>query len=224
MEQNEKKNEIFSKKFLSVILVISIFTNIIVLIKQSNPDIIDDIQSMFQTIPAPPEVSSKDHIRGNPNAKITIIEYSDFQCYYCIQFDAVMRSIIKEADVRWIYRHFPLGNHEYAGKAAEASECAGEQGKFWEYADALFALKGNFSKEVFIQTAQRTGLNASTFGKCLNSGKHVATIAAHLKEGEDIKIKATPTFYINGKRFVGFVPLDELKKLVELGSTKIKLK
>jgi protein-disulfide isomerase len=215
MEQEEKKKEIFSKKFLSIILAISILTNIIVLIKQSKPDIIDDIQTMFLTVPAAPEVTSKDHIRGNPKAKITIIEYADFQCYYCIQFDAVMRSIVKEADVRWIYRHFPLGNHEYAGMAAEASECAGDQGKFWEYSDGLFALKGNFSDKAFVQIAQKTGLNTASFEKCLKSGKHISTIAAQLKEGRNINIKATPTFYINGKRFVGFVPADVLKKLVE---------
>jgi protein-disulfide isomerase len=214
MDQQEKKKEIISKKVLAILLAISIFTNIMVLVKISYPNIIEDIQSLFISVKVP-DVRPTDHVRGNPKAKVTIIEYADFQCYYCTQFDSVMKSIVKEADVRWVYRHFPLRGHEFAGKAAEASECAAEQGKFWEYADALFAAKGNLSEKVLIQFAGKTGLNIPSFEKCLKSGKHTSTVVSQLKEGFNIKIRATPTFYINGKRFVGYVSLDELKKYIK---------
>ena len=200
MKQEETGKEFFSKKFIIFLLAISILTNMIVLTKYNFPDILNNIQIMF--IPAP-EVLPTDHIRGNPKAKITIIEYADFQCSYCVQFHEAMKTIMKESDVRWIYRHFPLSFHESAGKAAEAAECAGDQGKFWEYADALFAFKGEFSDKVFIQSAQRVGLNTSSFGKCLKSGKHTSTVVAQHKDGVNLKISGTPTFYLNGKRFNG---------------------
>ena len=212
MNKDNIKTEIFSKKFLVALLAISIFTNIIVLTKYNFPNILENIQLMFTS---PPEVLSNDHIQGNPDAKITIIEYSDFQCYYCSQFHETMLSILKETDVRWIYRHFPLGSHEYAKKAAEAAECAGEQGKFWEYADALFAYKGKVSDEVIVSAAQKIKVNQSAFAKCLSSGKYTKTVAVHHNSGVDLKISGTPTFFLNGKRYNGYIPLDEFKKIIK---------
>ena len=213
MEQNESKPEIFTKRFLLMLLTISILTNIIVVTKYNFPNILNDIQLKFIS---PPEVVSTDHIRGNSKAEFTIIEYSDFQCYYSSQFHEAMRSITKNTeDVRWIYRHFPLGSHEYAKKAAEAAECAGEQGKFWEFADALFAFKGNISNEAIANAARKAGLNAKALGNCLNSGKHTDSVDAQRKSGADLKINGTPTFFINGKRISGYMPLNELRKLVK---------
>ncbi|MFH1610573.1 MAG: DsbA family protein, partial [Patescibacteria group bacterium] len=88
------------------------------------------------------EVKSTDHVRGNKDAKITIVEYSDFQCPYCSSFHTTMQQVMQvyPNDVKWVYRHFPLDSiHPVARKAAEASECAADQGKFWEYTDEVFA-------------------------------------------------------------------------------------
>ena len=96
------------------------------------------------------EIKDTDHIRGNKNAQITIVEYSDFQCPYCLRFHETMKQIITNYsdDVRWVYRHFPLDSiHPVARKASEASECANDQGKFWEYTDEVFVNQSGLSLE-----------------------------------------------------------------------------
>ena len=202
---------IFSKTFLIVLLFVSILTNIVLIAKLRYPDAFSTIQAAL--LPAP-KVFPSDHVRGNPNAKYTVIEYADFQCPFCSQFHETMSTILKEADVRWVYRHFPLKNHPLAARAAEASECAGDQGKFWEYSDALFELKAKMSEETFYRIAQKLRLDGLAFGICLNTGKYSAAVAAQLEDGMKKKISGTPTFFLNGKRFAGFVPLEDLRKKV----------
>ena len=93
-------------------------------------------------------VGADDHIRGSINAPVTIIEFSDFQCPYCGSFHETMQQVMASypKDVRWVYRHFPLdGLHPYARQAAEASECAGDQDKFWEYTDGMFSNQSNIN-------------------------------------------------------------------------------
>jgi protein-disulfide isomerase len=201
--------EFLSKRFLVLLLSISIVTNIVLITKQKNPDILNKIQFAF--IPAP-AVAPTDHVRGNPQAKYTVIAYTDFQCPYCANFHEAMSSVAKETDVRWVYRQFPLSFHPFAEKAAEASECAGEQGKFWEYGDALFALKGHMTDDTFSRLAQKLGLDWMSFGLCLSSGKYASVVAAQRDEGGKKKIKGTPTFWLNGKRFDGSVPVNALRK------------
>ena len=109
-------------------------------------------------------------MRGNPSAKFTVIEYADFQCPYCAKMHEAMKSVIKETDTRWVFRQFPIAGHPLAAKAAEASECAGDQGKFWEYSDALFELKAPMAEGTFLKIAQDLGLDWMFFSVCLNSG------------------------------------------------------
>lgn len=206
-----QKPELFSKKFLVILLALSITTNIILLAKQKYPNILNTIQ--IALLPAP-TVLPGDHVQGNEKAKYTVIEYADLHCPYCGQFHEAMKAVMKEADVRWVYRHFPLKNHPPAGKAAEAAECAGEQGKFWEYTDALFALNGKMTEKSFLDQARALNLDWLAFNMCLNTGKHAGTVAAQQADGLKKKIDGTPTFYLNGKRFDGFVPLDELRKMM----------
>lgn len=205
------QKEFFSKKFLVVLLAISILANVVLITKQRYPDFANKIQ--IAILPAP-KVEPGDHVRGNPKAKYTIIEYADFQCPYCTRFHEAMNTLMKETDVRWVYRHYPIKSHPLAHKAAEASECAGEQGKFWEYADALFALKGKMTDEMLFHVARELGLDGIAFGACLSTGKQAGTVAAQRQDGENKKITGTPTFYLNGKRFNGFVPLEELRKMM----------
>jgi protein-disulfide isomerase len=207
-----KKTEIFSKKFLVVLLVLSVLTNVILVIQQRYPNILTGVQSAFLPVP---KVLPFDHVRGSPNAKYTVIEYADFQCPFCAQFHQSMNTIMKEADVRWVYRHFPLKNHPLAPKAAEASECAGDQGKFWEYSDALFGLKEEMTGETFVALARQMGLDGPSFEKSLGAGKHTDAIAGQVRDAEKMGISVTPTLYINGKRFDGLVPLEALRTLVK---------
>jgi protein-disulfide isomerase len=203
-------SELFSKKFLVILLTFSILTNII-LLRERYPNILNKIQVAL--LPAP-EVLPSDHVRGNANAKYTVIEYAEFQCGYCAQFHEAMSTIMKESDVRWVYRHFPLKAHPLAQKAAEAAECAGEQGKFWEYADSLFLLKGTIEEDTFLKTARGLGLDWLSFTMCLNTGKKAEVVAAQHADGIKKKIDGTPTFYLNGKRFDGFVPIDKLRNMM----------
>jgi protein-disulfide isomerase len=207
---NEKEKEFFSKKFLVVLLAFSILTNIVMIGKQRYPHFFTRVQVAL--LPAP-KVMADDHVRGNPNAKYTVIEYADFQCPYCTRFHDAMLSLMKEADVRWVFRHFPLQNHPLAQKAAEASECAGEQGKFWEYTDALFQTKGALKEETLFSLAKKLRLDGLSFGVCLNTGKFSKRVAEQREDGLKKKIKGTPSFYLNDKRFDGFVPLEELRKM-----------
>jgi protein-disulfide isomerase len=205
------RQELFSRKFLIVLLAISILTNFILLIRLRYPNAMHTIQ--IALLPAP-KVVPTDHVRGNPNAKFTIIEYADFQCPYCTKMHEAMRGIIKERDTRWVFRHFPIPGHPLAAKAAEASECAGDQGKFWEYSDALFELKAPMTEGTFLKVAQDLKLDWMVFSVCVSSGKYSKAVAAQYEAGVKKKITGTPTFYLNGKRFDGFVPVEEFRKLM----------
>ncbi len=211
------RQELFSRKFLIVLLAVSILTNVILLVRLKYPNALNTIQVAL--LPAP-KVLPTDHVRGNTNAKFTIIEYSDFQCSYCSKMHEAMKSIIKETDTRWVFRHFPLPVHPLASKAAEASECAGDQGKFWEYSDALFALNNPMTEGTFLKVAQDLGLDWMSFSVCASSGKYAKAVAAQHEAGVKNKITGTPTFYLNGKRFDGFVPLEDLRKMMGVKAGK----
>jgi len=164
-----------------------------------------------------PGVVPSDHVRGNPDAKITVIVYTDFQCPYCTRFVPSIRSFMQVADARLIYRHFPLDFHPQAAQAAEAAECAGAQGKFWEYSDELFASGRKLEEQGTLdEIASRVGTDMKTFRTCLSSGEFKQRVADQREEGMRRRIRATPTFYVNGRRFVGAMPDDDLRKLFVL--------
>lgn len=156
-------------------------------------------------IPAPeptsvPAVSDDDHIRGNKNAEITIIEYSDFECPFCGNFHPTMQQVMSnyEGKVRWIYRHFPLSFHPSALPAANAAECASEQGKFWEFADALFANQASLSDSYYKQLATDQKLNVSKWEDCYKANKYNDKIQTQSQEGANAGVSGTPgSFIIN---------------------------
>ena len=160
------------------------------------------------------EVSSTDHIRGNVNADITIVEYSDFQCPYCSRFHTTMQEVIENFGdkVRWVYKHFPLDSiHPYARKAAEASECAGEQNKFWEYNDELFVNQSKIKTSFLSEAAQNIGLNVKQFDECLESGKYEDKVEEDYQEGISMGVRGTPGGFINGEELGGAVPYATLE-------------
>lgn len=171
-------------------------------------------------------VSSDDHILGNVNAPITLIEYSDYQCPYCVKHYPTMKKLISEYDgkVRWVFRSFPLPFHQAAKKASEASEAAGAQGKFWEYSDKLIensTAEGKGLEEAdLIKYAQDLGLNMDQFKADLSSGKYATKIEKDLTSGEKAGVKGTPaTFLIdkNGKTELisGALSLSQLKQKID---------
>jgi protein-disulfide isomerase len=143
-----------------------------------------------------------DPIRGPVSAKITIVEFSDFQCPYCAKATVAVKEILNKHpnDVRFIFKQFPLDIHSQAAVAAEASLAAQAQGKFWEMHDKLYANYRAINKAHILTWAQELGLDLTRFKSDLDSHKYLARITAEEKQGEDAGVAGTPTFYINGKK------------------------
>ncbi|MBI2482641.1 DsbA family protein [Candidatus Uhrbacteria bacterium] len=163
-------------------------------------------------------VTDDDHIRGNPNAKVTIVEWSDFQCPFCSRFHPTVRQAMSEYGdkVRWVYRHFPLESiHPNARPAAEASECASEQGKFWEYADKLFEQQDALGPDLYKRIAKDLKLNEKQFNDCVTSRKYQKKVEGQEQSGLAIGVRGTPASYVNGMEVPGAVPYAQLKSLIE---------
>ncbi len=154
-------------------------------------------------------------VRGPADAKITLVEFSDFECPYCSaavkQVDAVMAAYPK--DVKLIYKQFPLSMHPHAEIAAEASLAAREQGKFWEMYEILFKNFRNLSRNSIMTMAKEIGLDVDKFKSDLDSGKYKAIVAKDIADGEAANVYGTPAFYINGKQYNGEVSLAALKPI-----------
>ncbi len=168
------------------------------------------------------KVTADDHLRGAADAPVTIVEYSDFECPYCGRFHPSLQRLMDEYDgrVNWVYRHFPLSFHPQARPAALASECAAEQGKFWEFADGLFENQTRLGSALFGELADDLGLNRSKFDDCLSSQKYADRVDTDLQEGQAAGVTGTPGSFIVGAdgtpRLVpGAVPYEQLKAMIE---------
>jgi protein-disulfide isomerase len=138
--------------------------------------------------------------RGQQSAKVTIVEFTDFQCPFCGAysrgtFGRILHDYVNTGTVRYIVRNFPLEQtHALARKAAEASLCAAEQGDFWVLHDTLFA--DQLHLQSILEHVPAIGANPAIFANCMESGKYAAKVAADLIEGQDLQIRATPTFFV----------------------------
>ena len=176
-------------------------------------------------------ISSADHIRGNPNAKVKVIEFSDPECPFCKRFHDTMNKIIgeygKSGQVAWVYRHFPLDAiHSKARKESEALECANEQGgsaKFWAYLDRLFEVtpsNDGLDLAELPKIAEYAGLDKIKFNECLTSGKYAKRVADDLADGVKSGAQGTPYSVViatNGKKFVinGALPYANVKAVID---------
>ncbi len=180
----------------------------------------------------PPQVVNveKGHLppMGNANAKVTIVEFSDFQCPFCESFFTDTLSQLKEkyvdtGKVQFYYRHFPLTSiHPNAQTAALASECANGQNKFWEYHDVLFKNLDTWSPQTlsdatnsFVEYAGQLGMSTDEFKSCLESERHKKGIEDDMAAGDKAQVGGTPAFFINGKRLVGAQPFSEFEAIIE---------
>ncbi|MBF0131420.1 MAG: thioredoxin domain-containing protein [Magnetococcales bacterium] len=164
------------------------------------------------TVTGPQDLS-----RGPANAPVTIIEFSDFECPYCRKAQAVLGKL-KETygdKLRFVFRHYPLPFHKLAPKASEAAMCANEQSKFWDFHDALFADSQSLAVDALKELATKLKLDTAKFDECLTSGRHASRIASDSAEGQQLGITGTPTFFINGLKLVGAVPLDAFKEVLD---------
>ncbi|WXH33054.1 hypothetical protein WA016_07055 [Myxococcus stipitatus] len=154
---------------------------------------------------------------GPATAKVTIVEWSDFECPFCSRAVPTLQQIKKEyaKDVRVVFRHQPLSFHASAKGAAEASEAALEQGKFWEYHDKLFANQKALDRASLEKYAQELGLNVAKFKSALDTGKFRAKVEADAAAGAAVGANGTPTFFVNGRELVGAQPFDSFKRMID---------
>jgi protein-disulfide isomerase len=154
-------------------------------------------------------------VKGPEDARITLVEFSDFECPYCAaavrQVDAIMAAYPK--DVKLIYKQFPLSMHPHAEIAAEASLAAREQGKFWEMYELLFKNSRALSATSILAMAKELGLDIDKFKADLESGKFKKEVEKDIADGETANVYGTPAFYINGKQYNGEVTLAALKPI-----------
>ena len=170
------------------------------------------------------ELSDADQVKGEEDAPVTIVEYSDFQCPYCKRFyeqtlPSIEEKYIATGKVKLVYRHFPLSFHQNAQVAAEGAECAGDQDKFWEMHDILFE-KGSgdgtgLSKEDILGYAETLELDVTAFTECLDSGKYTEKVANDMKMGASQGVSGTPGFLVNGVLVVGAQPFSVFEAAIE---------
>ena len=170
--------------------------------------------------PEPPilQVSTDDDPSVGPaNAPVTIVEFSDFQCPYCKRSVPLIKEILAKypGKVKVVYRDYPGPNHPYAPQAAEAAQCAGDQGKFWEYHDGLFDHQAAGSGWDFIELAKAIGLNHDVFATCLNTRRYQEEVAKDLHDAITLGVTSTPTFFINGRPLVGAKPFAEFQTVID---------
>ncbi len=158
-----------------------------------------------------------EHFLGDANAKVTMIEYSDYQCPACGAADTAAQGIAEfyGNGIKFVFKHFPLASHQYAQKAAEAAECAGAQGKFWEMHHKLFENQKALRISDLKSYAQQIGLNMTAFNSCLDSGAAAANVNADYSDGIAEGVRATPTFFINGRKMEGAMPFEDFKAVIE---------
>ncbi len=166
------------------------------------------------------QLTEDDDVKGSANAPVTIVEFSDYECPYCRRFatETLPQIILKYVDTgkaKLIFRDFPLSFHQNAQKAAEAAECAGDQGKYYEMHDKLFGNGVAGGVGAFKQYAIELGLDTSEFSQCLDSGKAAAEISRDFNDGQNLGVTGTPAFFINDKVVVGAQPFSVFEQIIE---------
>lgn len=152
-------------------------------------------------------------------AQVVITEYSDFQCPACGAAFPILKQIKEEysrEQLKVDYKHFPLRQiHPFALKAGMAAECARDQNRFWEYHDKLFENQQTFRSDSFEAFASQLGLNMEEFNACLESNAMLSRVEGNMQEGIRAGVRATPTFFIAGKKYEGVISRDELKRIID---------
>ncbi|MGI9628251.1 MAG: thioredoxin domain-containing protein [Longimicrobiales bacterium] len=156
--------------------------------------------------------------KGPEGAPVTIVEFADFQCPYCLQFIETLKQIeYAYGDmVRVVYRHYPIENiHPEARRAAEASACAADQGKFWEMHDALFANQEELGSGKVLEIAQGVDLDASELVACLSSGTHADAVEADYQAARSVGVTGTPALFVNGRFLNGHQTFDVMASVID---------
>jgi len=169
-----------------------------------------------------------DPVKGDANAPVTMIEFGDFECPFCEKFYSQILPRLEEeyiiaGKLRLIFRDFPLNSHQQARPAAEAAECAKEQGKFWEFHDKIFENQQSLSEESYRQWATDIGLNTAQFSDCFDSGKYRSEVEKDFADGSAAGVRGTSIFFINGVKLVGAQPYSVFRQVIDQQLETIKI-
>ncbi|HKO39403.1 MAG TPA: thioredoxin domain-containing protein [Solirubrobacterales bacterium] len=165
-----------------------------------------------------PPLEDLDHVRGERGAPLELVMFGDFQCPFCLGAQSILRRVRERLGERLLFgfRHLPIPErHPLAPLAAEASEAAAAQGRFWEYHDALYPLQPKLSREVMLQVGRDLGLDAKRMATEIDSGAHRDRVARDVASAEASGATGTPTFFVNGKRFFGAYDASSLVEALE---------
>jgi Na+/H+ antiporter NhaA len=173
---------------------------------------------------AVPVDPARDHIRGPATASVTIVEYGDFQCPYCGRAEPVVRDLLTDDDIRYVWRHLPITDvHPQAQLAAEASEAAAAQGKFWEMHDLLLARQDRLRATDLLQYADELGLDRDRFNDQLKRHVFAGRVAQDVESADLSGVSGTPTFFINGQRHYGAYDIQTLTAGVKTARLRAKI-
>ena len=192
-------------------------------IQQARQDYADSLRAKIEVVVLlrPPKVEvayDPARVRGDAQAPVIIVEFSDFQCPFCQKAQATLKDLLAKynGQVKLAFLDFPMRTlHPQAQIAAEAARCAEEQRKFWEYHDALFADPSKLDEAGLVQTARGLGLDEQSFQSCLEAGKFKPQIEQDVQEGTKVGVAGTPTFFIDGIFVNGVRPKAEFEKIID---------
>lgn len=155
---------------------------------------------------------------GSEDAKVTLVEFSDYQCFFCRRHDRqvapkIVREFVKTGKVKYVFRDFPLNSHPRAFKAAQAAHCAGDQGKYWEMNDLLFKHKKTLREDDLRALGKSLGLNIDGFLRCIKSERNKEKVTYGINEGRRLGVRGTPSFFL-GLTNSGDLKIEVRKSLV----------
>lgn len=165
-----------------------------------------------------PSLEDLDHVRGERGAPLELVMFGDFQCPFCLGAQSILRRVRERLGDRLLFgfRHLPIPErHPLAPLAAEASEAAAAQGRFWEYHDELYAVQPKLSREVMLEVGRDLGLDVERMASEIDSGAHSDRIARDVASAEASGAIGTPTFFVNGRRFFGAYDASSLVEALE---------
>lgn len=193
---------------------------------QINPETQETVEEdLVPSVDNVEPVIEEDHLRGDPNAPVTLIEFSDFECSFCSRFHATISEVLEEfsGEVKWVYRHFPLSFHAQALPAALTSECIAELGgndAFWYFADEVFGNQDKIGPDFYQQIAQDLGLDLEVYEECISSEKHFERVKNNFEQAIMSGGQGTPYSIVVAKDgelipFSGALSLDQVRDIIK---------